>query len=74
MFARSRRWLARRPLLPILALVAAGLLVLVLDVLPSALVGPDAELTTAERLKAENDVRTTLIQALGGAILLFGLC
>jgi pentapeptide repeat protein len=56
-----------------LGVVVGGLLVLVLYVFPSALVGPDSNLTTAERLKAENDVRTTLIQAVGGAILFAGL-
>ena len=55
-----------------LALAAVGVLVLVLYGLPRIFVGA-GELTDAERLKAENDVRTTLVQALAGAILLFGL-
>jgi hypothetical protein len=59
-----------------LLLAIAGLailVVLVLYVLPALLAGPNDELTTAERLKAENDVRATLIQGLGGAALLAGL-
>jgi len=56
-----------------LVVLALGFLALVLYVVPAALVGPDDELTAAERLKAENDVRTTLFQALAGAALLAGL-
>jgi uncharacterized protein YjbI with pentapeptide repeats len=55
------------------ALAVAGLLVLVIYVLPPVLVRPDGPLTAAERLRAENDVRTTLLQAIAGAILLAGL-
>ena len=70
---RAWRHVARRPLVS--GLIVLGLLValLVLDVLPALLVGPDDKLTTAERLKAENDVRTTLLQALVGGTLLAGL-
>jgi hypothetical protein len=64
---------AKRSLLAALVLAVAGLLTLVVYILPSVLVGPDSDLTAAERLKAENDLRTTLIQGLGGAILLTGL-
>jgi hypothetical protein len=59
-----------------IVVIAFGVLVgvtLVVYVLPSLLVGPDDKLTVAERLKAENDLRATLIQALGGAALLAGL-
>lgn len=45
---------------------------LVLYVAPALLVGPDEDLSTAEELKAENDVRTTLLQALVGLALLTG--
>ena len=73
MLQRAWRHVARRPLVS--GLIVLGLLValLVLDVLPALLVGPDDKLTTAERLKAENDVRTTLLQALVGGTLLAGL-
>jgi hypothetical protein len=71
---RIRKWLSGTRLrLMLVALLAFGVLVLVLYVLPSLLVGPDSDLTTAERLKAENDVRTTLLQAVAGAVLLAGL-
>ena len=50
-----------------------AVIALALYPLPRIFVGPDDELTAAEHLKAENDVRATLIQALGGAVLLFGL-
>jgi uncharacterized protein YjbI with pentapeptide repeats len=63
----------RRPLLALLVLGGVGALaVLVLYALPTILVGPDDDLSTAERLKAENDVRTTLLQALAGIALLTG--
>jgi uncharacterized protein YjbI with pentapeptide repeats len=67
-------WLSRRRLLlGLLVLGGVGALaVLVLSALPSILVGPDEDLSTAERLKAENDVRTTLLQALAGIALLTG--
>jgi uncharacterized protein YjbI with pentapeptide repeats len=66
-FSRPRAWL-------LLVLAFVGLLVLVLYALPLLLVRSDGgTLTAAERLKAENDVRTTLVQALAGAILLAGL-
>lgn len=41
--------------------------------LPAALVRPSGPISAAERLKAENDVRATLLQALAGAALLSGL-
>jgi uncharacterized protein YjbI with pentapeptide repeats len=66
-FSRPRAWL-------LVALAFVGLLVLVIYALPLLLVRSDGgTLTAAERLKAENDVRTTLVQALAGAILLAGL-
>jgi uncharacterized protein YjbI with pentapeptide repeats len=55
------------------ALAVAGLLVLAIWILPPAFVRPDGPLTAAERLRAENDVRATLLQAIAGAILLTGL-
>lgn len=60
-------------MLGLAALGVVGVLVLVIVVLPALLVGPDAELTAPEKLKAENDVRTTVLQALVGAVLLTGL-
>jgi uncharacterized protein YjbI with pentapeptide repeats len=57
----------------LVTLAVVGLLLLVIWVLPPALVRPDGSLTAAERLRAENDVRTTLLQAIAGAILLGGL-
>ena len=70
------RWwyrIKRRPF--VVAAVIAGLVVLVLAlyVMPAVLVVPDDKLTVADRLKAENDIRTTLLQALAGATLLVGL-
>jgi len=55
------------------ALVAVGLFVVVIYAVPTLLVHPAGSLTAAERLRAENDVRTTLVQALAGVILLAGL-
>jgi hypothetical protein len=40
---------------------------------PAWTVGPQPGLTTAERLKAENDVRSTLLQGLGGVLALGGV-
>jgi uncharacterized protein YjbI with pentapeptide repeats len=55
------------------AAIAAGLL-LVLYAVPSWFVGDvDSNFTYAEQLKAENDIRTTLLQALAGLALLAGL-
>ncbi|WP_373313489.1 pentapeptide repeat-containing protein [Streptomyces capitiformicae] len=56
---------------------AAGLAVLgvVLVVLPGMVVDHDlagASVAAQDRLKAVNDVRTTLLQAIGGLVLLFG--
>ena len=69
MVARWWQWIQRHPLVIALVIAALVLLVLVLYVMPAVLVGPDDKLTVAERLKAENDVRTTLLQALAGATL-----
>lgn len=40
---------------------------------PAWLAGPEAGLTAAERLSAENDVRSTLLQGLGGLLALGGV-
>jgi hypothetical protein len=48
-----------------------GVLVLVIYVVPAALVS--GHLTNADRLKAENDIRSTLIQLVGGTVLLAGV-
>ncbi|MFF4412852.1 pentapeptide repeat-containing protein [Streptosporangium sp. NPDC001559] len=78
---RSRRpWrdrLVRRRVITVLLLGATGLAVLgtVLVVLPGGLVAHDLAGETVaaqDRLKAVNDVRTTLVQAVGGMVLLFG--
>jgi hypothetical protein len=61
------RWL-------LLTLVLAVVVVTVLWPLPALLTRrPSHGLTAAERLKAANDSRTTLVQALGGLALLGGL-
>ena len=73
MLRRAWRHVSRRPLVSGLIVLGLVVALLVLDVLPALLVGPDDKLTTAERLKAENDVRTTLLQALVGGTLLAGL-
>jgi len=70
---KLRDWLGRA--VPVL-LVLAGVVVVaaVVFILPARLArSPKSPITPAERLKAENDVRTTLIQALGGAALLSGV-
>jgi hypothetical protein len=67
-FARSR---------PALMLVAGvGLLALLVFVVylgPAWLVDRHPPALAADRLRAENDVRVTLLQAVGGIVLLFGL-
>jgi uncharacterized protein YjbI with pentapeptide repeats len=55
-----------------LAAVVVGLFALFIFVLPPILASGDFK-DDADRLKAENDVRTTLLQALAGAFLLLGL-
>src|SRR4051794_3357725 len=62
---------ARQKLLVVVA-VLIGLISLIVFILPGHLANGTFA-TDAERLKAENDVRTTLLQALAGAILLSGL-
>ncbi|MFE5678970.1 hypothetical protein ACFQ7B_12230 [Streptomyces erythrochromogenes] len=50
-------------------------LAVVVVVLPGLMVERDlggARILAAERLAAENNVRTTLVQAVGGAVVLFG--
>lgn len=70
----DRAWLTRRRLLlGLLVLGGVGAVVLVLYALPSWFVGDvDSDFSYAEQLKAENDVRTTLLQALAGIALLTG--
>jgi hypothetical protein len=51
-----------------------GVFVFVFAVAPSLLIGPPPKgLSAADELKAENDVRTTLVQALGGLAVAGGL-
>ncbi|MFF9751267.1 pentapeptide repeat-containing protein [Streptomyces sp. NPDC014344] len=57
------------------ALAAIGVLAVVLLVLPTLVVDHDlagGRLAAADRLKAVNTVRTTLLQVVGGAVVLFG--
>jgi len=64
---------ARRRLgLAVTAAGLAGLVALCVVFAPSWLVGGVSGLTAAERLKAVNDVRSTLLQALGGLLALSG--
>ena len=72
--ARRRRELARRRRARFvgLAAVAVGVFVLFVFVLPGLLANGTFT-DDAERLKAENDVRATLLQGLAGAFLLLGL-
>jgi hypothetical protein len=82
---RGRRLLARMRtgvrwswLVAALALVVLGLVVLSLLVFPSYLVQRSLKATgtgtlgAPERLKAENDARTTLLQAVAGLVLVVG--
>ncbi|TWP46844.1 pentapeptide repeat-containing protein [Lentzea tibetensis] len=65
---------ARTVALALLAFVLLGVVVAVCVVLgPSRIVGPRPGLTAAERLKAENDVRSTLLQGLGGVLAVSGV-
>jgi hypothetical protein len=68
--------LRRRILVPCLVAVALLILVVCVLFLPGYLVSRDvsgSHLRPAELAKAKNDVRTTLLQGLGGAVLLAGL-
>lgn len=72
-----RDWLVRRRAIAALLAGTAGLTVLgvVLVVLPGVVVDHDlagASVAAQDRLKAVNDVRTTLLQAVGGMVVLFG--
>ncbi|WP_344076432.1 pentapeptide repeat-containing protein [Streptomyces crystallinus] len=76
---RGRRWhdglIRRRVAAGLLA--GAGLVILgtVFVILPSVVVDHDlagASVAAQERLKAVNDVRTTLVQVVGGLVVLFG--
>ena len=64
-----------RPWLWVLAGAAlVGVLVFVFVVAPSLLIGPPPKgLSAADELKARNDVRTTLVQALAGLAVAGGL-
>jgi hypothetical protein len=53
--------------------VVASALAVCIVLGPGWLVGPDTGLTAAERLNAENDVRATLLQGLGGLLALGGV-
>ncbi len=60
-------------MLAIGVILLVGLLVLVAVIVPPLFVGPAANGTAIDRLRLENEVRTTLIQAIGGAALVAGL-
>ncbi|MCD6022856.1 MAG: pipB1 [Actinomycetia bacterium] len=55
------------------SVAAVALIALFIYVLPPLLVRPKGLITAAERLGAENAARSTLLQALGGAVLLVGV-
>ncbi|SEC77237.1 Pentapeptide repeat-containing protein [Amycolatopsis tolypomycina] len=63
----------RKAGLAVAAVVVAVLVVLCVGFAPSWLVGHVPGLGAAERLKAVNDVRATLLQALGGLLALAGV-
>ncbi|GAA4704752.1 pentapeptide repeat-containing protein [Streptomyces youssoufiensis] len=72
-----RDWLARHRTITALFAATVGLAVLgaVLVVLPGVVVDYDLVgegVAAQDRLKAVNDVRTTLVQAVGGMVVLFG--
>jgi hypothetical protein len=64
---RSWRYLA-----PVVAVAVLGMVVLCVVAVPAWLV-PDTGLTVPDRLRAENDVRSTMLQALGGLLALGGV-
>jgi hypothetical protein len=64
---RSWRYLA-----PVAAVAVLGVVVLCVVAVPAWLV-PDSGLTVPDRLRAENDVRATMLQALGGLLALGGV-
>ena len=60
----------------LLLALLSGLLIACVTVFPAWLVGPNAgadTLSRLDRLKAENDVRLTLLQGLGGLLALSGV-
>jgi hypothetical protein len=61
-----------RYLMPFAVVVVLAVVVLCVVALPAWLV-PDDGLTLPDRLRAENDVRTTMLQALGGLLALGGV-
>jgi hypothetical protein len=72
---RHSGWRPRAVAVTSAALAVLAVLVVVLLVLPGLVVDHDlagAQLVAADRLNAVNNVRTTLLQAVGGAVVLFG--
>ncbi|MGW5351322.1 pentapeptide repeat-containing protein [Streptomyces sp. NPDC004031] len=72
---RGRRRVVRVAAVVSAVVAVLGGLLLALLVLPGLVVDHDlagGRVPAAERLSAVNDVRTTLLQALGGAVVLFG--
>lgn len=70
------RWRATRAVvLALVGVAALAVLFVVLLVLPGMVVNHDlagGHLAAADRMNAVNNVRTTLLQAIGGAVVLFG--
>ncbi|MFF4402527.1 pentapeptide repeat-containing protein [Streptomyces sp. NPDC001480] len=74
-FFRDRRRITRAVAVALAALAVIVLLGVVLLVLPGLIVDHDlagGHLAAADRLNAVNNVRTTLLQTVGGAVVLFG--
>jgi hypothetical protein len=68
----ARAWASRGGRIVLVAVGVTVLFAVFVSILPPLLARGDFE-GDAERLKAQNDVRTTLLQALAGAFLLLGL-
>lgn len=72
---RDRRRATRTVGVAVAGVAALAVLFVVLLVLPGMVVDHDlagGHLAAADRMSAVNDVRTTLLQAVGGAVVLFG--
>lgn len=72
---RPRSGTPRTAVMAVLALAALGLLTTILLVLPGWVVRHDlagGHIEATDRLNAVNNVRTTLLQTVGGAVVLFG--
>jgi hypothetical protein len=63
---------ARWALVGLVVIAAAGIIAVLVLAAPRWLAPPDRFPTDAEAVKVQNDVRTTLLQGLGGGVLLLG--